>query len=338
MAPIAVGDHITQQLYLTSTSAEIYVQETQWKFLNYKYCWFCKARKPLHLSLVDLIVQWSTGGWGVCDCTQSMFNPWVCMNLTSSPLFSCSSLLPTDMSSLYVCLFEGFSYTSLFGWLFQGMKYVKHVLGVYVCVFFSECWIAVWGEFEVISVCPGDLGVLTSVMSCLTLLMLNVFVLLLFSLHTLPQSFNPHHPSASFLIFPFAHLPSTIALFNFFIHSFLVSPSSSLFILHSYHPLSPGSSQSESSSLCRGVIMLRSCCSGNSGWTKRRQRSVGWKRRPWLHGTGKHLGTMTWQRVRKRRSLTWVPAQVTIKAQSPELTVRKVKQQDPSRFFVCFQV
>lgn len=88
-------------------------------------------------------------------------------------------------------------------------------------------------------------------------------------------------------------------------------------------PFSLGSSLSESSSSCRGVIMLRSCCSGSSDWIRRRQRFVGWRKKLWLCGTKGLLGMwlVTCHRVRNMTSLT----SVFNRAQDFKTTVKKVK-------------
>lgn len=186
-----------------------------------------------------------------------------------------------------------------------------YLVCMYVCLLF---WVLDRGLRWICSDswCPGDLGLLALLCDAMIdcsyakcLCPTSLFFLILYCI--------PHHPSVSSLSSP----SSTISLFI-------------LFFLHTYQHPSSGSWQSESSSWCRGVTMLRSCCSGNSDWTRRRQRSVGWKRRPWLCGTDKNLETKTWQRVRRRRSPTSASVPVTIKAQSPELTVRKVKQHDHS--------
>lgn len=125
-------------------------------------CWTFKWQillvlktEPLCLTFVILIGKASSDIWGVCNCTQAAFSPWVsvwCMNLTSSLLFPCSSFILTNMSSLYARLFVGCLYTSLFSMIIAGKAKSKACIGcvcMYVC--FSECWTEVWGEFAVIA-------------------------------------------------------------------------------------------------------------------------------------------------------------------------------------------
>lgn len=75
--------------------------------------------------------------------------------------------------------------------------------------------------------------------------------------------------------------------------------------------------------------MLRSYCSGKSGSIRRRQKSGGSRRRPWQCGTSKNTRRKTLLTGRRRR--VPAPASVTVKAWSPEPTVKEVKRPTKKR-------
>lgn len=70
--------------------------------------------------------------------------------------------------------------------------------------------------------------------------------------------------------------------------------------------------------------MLRSYCSGKNGSIRRRQKSEGSRRRPWQCGTSRNTRLKTL--LTGRRQSAPAPASATVKAWSPGLTVKKVKQ------------
>lgn len=118
--------------------------------------------------------------------------------------------------------------------------------------------------------------------------------------------------------------PLFISFLNLFIHFLFIFLFFCLLFLPSN---SAGFLRSVSSSWYKDVIMLKSCYCGNNGWTRRRQRSVGWRKKPWLCGNKRELEMSIKKplRVKGGRSLKLARTQVNTRALRPTLTVRKVR-------------